>query len=484
MKLRNLTLLLVVTLLFTMSCFEDRDDNGVFASEITDFVWKGMNAVYLYKEEIPELANDRFSTNEEYAAYLNSFESPESLFESLIYDRLNVDKYSWITDDYIALEQLLDGQRFTNGMKYELRRYPDNSNQVYGFVRYVLDDSSADNQGLDRGIFFNKVDGVGLFYNSPSDNNLGLMQGDNINLSLASYDNNGTSDTADDSIVSSPETVNLTTSFIAENPILVSSTLDVGGEKIGYLMYNRFNDDFHNELNNVFSDFVANNVEHLILDVRYNPGGKITTTALLGSMITGQYNGQVFSKLQYNSNFDDQIFPFVNQTENGSSVNSLNLDKVYIITTGSSASASEAIINNLKAYINVVHIGTTTEGKTQASLTIYDSPDLGRADANPNHTYALQPLIANSVNKNDTKVPSTGLVPSIELGEDVTNLGVLGDENEPLLARALSEIVGSDKYIPYTKPVKGVGDDNSLTKKANGLFLDTPPKLRKIEFPE
>ena len=81
------------------------------------------------------------------------------------------------------------------------------------------------------------------------------------------------------------------------------------------------------------------NVEHLILDVRYNPGGKITTTALLGSMITGQFNGQTFSKLQYNSNFDDQIFPFVNQTENGSSINSLNLDKVYILATGASASA-------------------------------------------------------------------------------------------------------------------------------------------------
>ena len=43
-------------MLFT-SCFEDNDDNGALASEINDFVWKGMNAVYLYKDDVPDLAN-------------------------------------------------------------------------------------------------------------------------------------------------------------------------------------------------------------------------------------------------------------------------------------------------------------------------------------------------------------------------------------------------------------------------------------------
>ena len=47
-------------MLFT-SCFEDNDDNGALASEINDFVWKGMNAAYLYKHEIPDLENDRFN---------------------------------------------------------------------------------------------------------------------------------------------------------------------------------------------------------------------------------------------------------------------------------------------------------------------------------------------------------------------------------------------------------------------------------------
>ena len=50
-------------MLFT-SCFEDNDDNGALASEINDFVWKGMNAAYLYKQEIPDLDNERFNDSD------------------------------------------------------------------------------------------------------------------------------------------------------------------------------------------------------------------------------------------------------------------------------------------------------------------------------------------------------------------------------------------------------------------------------------
>ena len=93
-------LILPVALLFVLSgCFEDRDDNGVFASEINDFVWKGMNAVYLYKDNVPDLANDRFASDQEYGDYLNSFDGPEDLFESVIHQRQTVDKFSWIVDD-------------------------------------------------------------------------------------------------------------------------------------------------------------------------------------------------------------------------------------------------------------------------------------------------------------------------------------------------------------------------------------------------
>ena len=85
-----------------------------------------------------------------------------------------------------------------------------------------------------------------------------------------------------------------------------------------------------------------------------------------------------------------------NTLTDGSALNSLNLSKVYVLTTDRSASASEGLINSLNPYIDVVQIGNyKTVGKTQASITIYDSEDFGREGANPNHTYAMQPLCGN-----------------------------------------------------------------------------------------
>ena len=84
--IKALVLLCVVSFL-TTSCFKDNDDSQISASEINDFVWKGMNTFYLYKENIPNLANNKFSSDAEYSAYLNGYSTPEDLFESLIYQR-------------------------------------------------------------------------------------------------------------------------------------------------------------------------------------------------------------------------------------------------------------------------------------------------------------------------------------------------------------------------------------------------------------
>ena len=96
------SLLLTCIVLFTVtSCFEDLDDNAIASSDIKDFVWKGMNAVYLYKAEIPNLADNRFSSNEDYSNYLNGFSTPEDLFESLKYLPASIDRFSRIFPDYL-----------------------------------------------------------------------------------------------------------------------------------------------------------------------------------------------------------------------------------------------------------------------------------------------------------------------------------------------------------------------------------------------
>lgn len=475
MKLNAKLLLLLFTIGLFTSCFEDEDDNTISTSEINDFVWKGMNAFYLYKSQIPNLANDRFSSNSEYSEYLNSFSQPTALFESLIYQRETVDKFSWITDDYIALEQQFSGISKHNGMEFGLRFVPGSSTDIYGFVRFVLPNTSASDQGLQRGQIFYGIDGVSL----TLDNYRSLLANDNYTINFGTYNTNGTpNDTNDDSIDTTTESMSLTKVVYTENPVFKTEILEVNNEKVGYLMYNGFVNEFDTQLNNAFGEFAANNVQHLVLDLRYNPGGSVNTATLLGSMITGQFNGQVYTKLTYNEDRQNNntTFNFTNTLGDGAALNQLFLNKVYVLTTGSSASASEMVINSLKAYteLNVVQIGTNTTGKSQGSITLYDSPNFSRSGANPSHTYAMQPLVAISVNKNDGQVPPTGLVPDIELEEDITNLGVLGNPSEPLLDRALMEIEGSSRPFNYIAPIELVGDNNSFNRFAKEMYFDNP----------
>jgi C-terminal processing protease CtpA/Prc len=426
-----------------LSCYDDNDDNAITASEINDFVWKGMNIFYLYKENSPDLANDRFANNEAYANYLNSFSDPFDLFESLKYEPEVVDRFSRIYSDYFVLEQLFQGTSTTNGMEFGFFASPNSTTEGVGVIRLVLPNSPADNANLKRGDIFYGIDGQRL----TNDNINVLLSQETYTLNLGFYNDKGTVETTDDSIDPLNEDVPLTKVIYTENPIFKTEIINVGGENVGYLMYNGFTAGSENELNTVFGEFKSNNIQHLVLDLRYNPGGRVNVETYLASMITGQFTGEVFSKLIYNENFQSENtnYNFQNRLGNGSTINSLNLNKLYILTTNRSASASEGLINGLRPYIDVIQIGTNTTGKTQASITIYDSDNFERQGANQNHTYAMQPLVANGLNKNNEAVPGTGLIPSIgfEYSERPLNYGVLGDINEPMLALALAAIENS-----------------------------------------
>ena len=453
-------IILFICSLTTLSCFEDNDDNLVTSSEINDFIWKGMNTFYLYKENIPNLSNDRFTTNEAYASYLNTYSTPEDLFESLIHQRETVDKYSWIVNDYLALEQYLGGCAIINGMEYSLFKAPDSPSNIFGVVRMVIAGSDAENKGLKRGDIFYEINGTQLFYNSETDHNLNSLNTDTYTLTLGSYNTNGTEETTDDTINPKNESITLNKLELCKNPIFKTKIFNIGNKKVGYLMYNGFTAKYNSELNNVFANFKTNNVQDLVLDLRYNPGGSVNSAILLASMITGQLTGDIFSKEEWNAQFQTAfekenpellINRFVDN-DNGTKLNSLNLSKVYILATKFSASASELVINSLDPHINVIHIGENTAGKYQASTTLYDSDDFGKQGANPNHTYAMQPLIFKSLNSVGNTDYYNGLTPDINLNENHLNLGVLGDENETLLAAALDAIKNGTGKTSLIKP--------------------------------
>lgn len=444
-KIKYIALTLLIG--FSYGCFKDNDDNATGSSSVKDFVWKAMNSVYLYNANVPDLADDRFITDSDYNNYLDGYSSPETLFESLVYDRENVDRFSIITSNYFELEQSLSGVAKRSGAEFNFYLVPGSTTEVFGIVRLILPNSNASQTSLTRGQVFNKVNGTTM----TTSNYRSLFSSDTYTINLANYDDNNTDDISDDSISDTAEDITLIKSIYTENPVYKTEVFNLNNKKIGYLMYNGFVGEFDSELNNAFGTFKTENIDHLILDLRYNPGGSVRTATALGSMITGGFNNQVFATLKYNEDLQNNNYDYVftDELTNGTSINSLNLDKVYVLTSGASASASEMIINSLKSYITVVQIGSTTVGKSQASQIIYDSSNFGRVNANPTHTYALLPLIAITVNKNNTVVPSSGLVPDIEFKEKAANYGILGDPTEPLLEAALNEIQISGRYSNF-----------------------------------
>ena len=70
------------------------------------------------------------------------------------------------------------------------------------------------------------------------------------------------------------------------NPIQISKIINTGTSKIGHLMYNQFAEGFDDDLNNVFSSFKAEQINDLILDLRYNGGGLVRSVVNLAGMIT------------------------------------------------------------------------------------------------------------------------------------------------------------------------------------------------------
>lgn len=427
--------LLAILAIFT-SCDDDIDDNlrPATALELSDFVYRGLNFWSLYKEDVPDLANDRFANDAEKDSFLSQFDSPEEAFEALT---SNQDRFSILRDDYIVLENALNGVRRSSGMRFSILEDPNAPSNLFGVVRYVINNSPAQDAGVQRGMYFTSVDGAQL---TTSSNLSSIFGQDTFTIDLADYD--GTTFTSNGTSIA------LTQVELSINPVHTVRTLDIDGEKIGYLHYTGFTRDFDPQLNAAFAQFETEGVTDLVLDLRYNGGGSIETANDLSTMITGQFNGEVFITQTYNEdrNPDNQTDRrFNTQISNEDAINSLGLNRVFVLTSGSTASASELILSGLDPYIEIIQIGTNTTGKFEGSFLLYDAPapNFARSQANPNHRYVMLPLVLRSVNANGLTDYFDGFTPDIQIEETFENLGQLGFEGEPLLDIAIEEITST-----------------------------------------
>ena len=459
----RITALFIMLSFLVTNCKKDNNSPSTTETpavklEINQFIWGNLNYWYYWVDSVPKLSESYFQGNiNNLNSFLNTYSDHEKLFNDLLYTKR--DKWSWIVDDYTVLENELQGTTLSMGFDFGLVIYGSAGTNVFGYVRYIYPNTSlANNAGIKRGDIFTTVNGQQITVSNYQDLLFNQTSQTSYKLGLATIVNN--------TITPNGKQVTIIPQQLQEDPVFLDTVYTINSNKIGYLVYNGFYPGFDVELNNAFAKFKANNVQSLILDLRYNGGGSIQSAVNLSSMIYGTNSSNIFATTQYNSTVQADIINYygagylidhftdtiARATASGSptTITSLGLNQLYVITSKSTASASELVINGLKPYINVTTVGDTTVGKNVGSITITDMDSTGAI--NPNNKWAMQPIVLkifNSLGKSDY---SSGFFPKVVVDElrYLSNLLPLGDTNEPLLKAALNDLQG----LPQTSMTK------------------------------
>lgn len=406
-------------------------------SENNRWILDSMKMYYYWNDKIPAGPADHATASD--------------FFGSLLYKE---DRFSYLTDPY---ENRTEYSSFAwYGFDYALLKDPRSPGALLGTVTLVVPDGPADHEGLKRGDFFTIVNGLPLNETNMKEAETTLRQGNGLQLSMAVYEN----DTLKNSAV-----LNIHPQQYIEQPVYVSQIFTSGSEKAGYIFYNQFNGNYDLEILQKLALMRDKGITKLILDLRYNPGGEISTVAKITGALSQAKADQTFAIYQANGNggrsnktFQEIISSnaFAPQSFDEVTNYRLNIDKVIVLTTGSTASAAELLINNLKPFTNVIQIGTTTMGKDMASFAIDDRRVPKRTEI------ILHPLIFklyNALGKGDY---NEGLKPDFEIDEfTLLPLKPLGSPEDPLLAKAL-EMAGIAS--PSVAPLRNIQRANAHYK--------------------
>ncbi|HEU4553826.1 MAG TPA: S41 family peptidase [Chitinophaga sp.] len=344
----------------------DTTGTGGTIATVNDSMYFIFKDEYLWNDVIPDSATFK----------PNSYSSLKDMFNALIAFKKNaagknMDRYGFLDDGAVAGE-INEGIAGDFGMDLGYNDVNDLR------VLYVYEGSPAYNQGIRRTWQITAVNGNSdITYNEANVERISnaIYYSSSVTLTLKKPD--GTS-----------VTVTLNTANYNINPVLYSSVLNVGGKHVGYLVFNQFIslDKTQTQLDAAFDKFVAGNVTDLVIDLRYNGGGSVETAEYLANLIAPASVGtSLMYKEYYNTNLTNHQYSNYLKTKKvpGASYSwgdvfddwvsnpsfyfekkkTLDVSNVVFIGTGSTASASELVMNVLKPYMTVKLVGDTTYGK-------------------------------------------------------------------------------------------------------------------------
>ena len=294
------------------------------------FVRDTLRDLYLWYQHLPNANPSRYG-------------SPEAYLEAVRYRPLDT-SFSYITskaanDAFYSDSQFIGYGLATTTSDSEMR------------ILQVFDDSPASEAGLARGDRILEINGrsvSSLIASGQIGNAFGATEiGVQSRIRFAHRDGEEHAATMTKRLVTIP-TVSLT------------RVIEVDGRKVGYLFFRNFVRPSYEALDNAFAALKEAGVQDLVLDLRYNGGGLVDVAVHLSSLIGGAVTrGNVFAEFRHNdrnTRYNETLrFEETEQT--------LNLSRLFVIATRSSASASELVINSLRPFIPVTVIGDRTYGK-------------------------------------------------------------------------------------------------------------------------
>jgi len=397
-------LVLLVTTLITACSSGDSGGGGIPISSCDNagqkqFVLDAMRAWYFWNTNLPTQVDlSQYATPEEVLEFLKTF-SPDGS------DGLPVDQsFSFITT------AAADTARFSLG-EFE----------GFGFVlKFVAADdvrlakvftgSPADSGGLSRGQQILSLNGRTIAEIEAAEGVFAVLDTSPVDFEMRRLD-------------TTEFTATIAQATVTIDAVPQWRIIDAGGGRnVGYIELASFILPAEPAMDTVFAAFNTAGVNDVIIDLRYNGGGLVSTANLLGDFFGGDVaENLVFSKTLFNADraASNDSIEFFNRLGN-----SVSLSRLVAITTSGTASASELIINGMDPHATVALVGSDTFGKPVGQVGLEFCGNLLRAVA------------FETVNANDEGRYFDGLPVDCAANDDFSL--PVGDDNDPNLVASLT----------------------------------------------